>query len=155
MERLFSRLKYVLLTFLFVSTSVAFADVQDEMLLPEDFKVYTKEHEGVVNHNFDGAKEVTLPTVNAFKDKPGCYVACYSKDATHGVYPVDENIYVIGQMRVAGHYLNRICKPQNFKDKDISAEETFKKQCTEHFPKQCAEHSCWAGGDTGGWFGIQ
>jgi hypothetical protein len=103
----------------------------------------------------DGAIEKILPTVNLFKGKPGCYVACYSHQVNQSVYPVSKDIFVMGQVRVEGHYDNRICKPKGYEDKDISAENAFKQLCEDNLKQQCTQLSCWAGGDTGGWFGVQ
>ena len=43
------------------------------------------------------------------------------------------------------------CKPDQFENKDISAEQKFK-TCNKHIPN-CVKN-CWAGGDTGSWLGF-
>ncbi len=60
----------------------------------------------------------------------------------------------MGQVRVKGQYVARICQPEGYQGKDISAAPMFKMLCSKSIPS-CAAGDCWAGGDTGGWFGIQ
>jgi len=122
-------------------------------MLPESFTVYTA-GDTVANHSNGGSVgPVTLPTDNTFQDDPGCYVACYTKDK--GVYSVGGGIQVLGQVRVAGKYVGRVCRPTGNETSDISAMEEFKSLCNTTFATcENAEGGCWAGGDTGGWFGI-
>ena len=127
-------------------------EVGNRFLLPEDFKVYAGNH-GVVNHPVQGLTEKILTTRNLFQKTPGCYIACYSRDSEKGIYSVGDGIFVMGQIRVKGKYDERVCKPDQFENKDISAEQKFKDLCNKHIPN-CVKN-CWAGGDTGGWFGIQ
>jgi hypothetical protein len=110
------------------------------------------QNQGVVNHDYPGAMKVLLPTDNSYTASPGCYVACYSH--TKGLYSVGPNIYVMGQIRTKGKYIQRICQPEGFVNKDISAAAQFKQLCSEKIAA-CKDSSCWAGGDTGGWFGVQ
>lgn len=124
----------------------------NQILLPETFSVYT-DGTTVINHPAPGFNEKQLPTINLYKGAQGCYIACYSHQAENAVYPVGDNIYVLGQVRIAGKYAGRICEPTNFAGKDISGDATFKTICTEKVPT-CVGGHCWAGGDTGGWFGI-
>jgi hypothetical protein len=124
-------------------------DAPDERLLPEAFKVYVR-GATVINHPSEGMEERTLPTVNDFKGRPGCYVACYSHDRRKGVYPVGGSIWVLGQLRVPGSYEGRICRPLRFERTDISRASVFREMCRMSVPA-CGE-GCWAGGDTGGWF---
>ena len=70
------------------------------------------------------------------------------------VYAVGPDIYVMGQIRVKGQYSNRICQPAGFINTDISTVASFKQLCAEKIAT-CVDNSCWVGGDTGGWFGIQ
>lgn len=121
-------------------------------LLPSPFPVYIIEGSGVINHPYPGAKQVMLPTDNSYTESPGCYIACYSHNP--GLYAVSPSIYVLGQIRVKGEYDARVCQPDGYKGQDISAADKFKLLCTEKIPA-CTNNSCWAGGDTGGWFGIQ
>ncbi len=127
-------------------------EVGNRFILPEDFKVYAGNN-GVVNHPVQGLTEKTLTTRNLFQRTPGCYIACYARDSEKGIYSVGDGIFVMGQIRVKGRYDGRICKPDQFETKDISAEQKFKDLCNKHIPV-CVKN-CWAGGDTGGWFGIQ
>jgi len=125
---------------------------QNTSLLPSPFPVYVIENYGVVNHPYPGAKEVFLPTDNTYKDSPGCYIACDSHKP--GVYSVSSDISVIGQIRVRGKYIIRTCQPEGYKNMDISKSDQLKQLCGVKFDV-CNDKSCWAGGDTGGWFGIQ
>jgi hypothetical protein len=147
-------IKWILCLAPFISP-LAIANEADERLLPEQYKLYFNENVGIVNHPFNGATEKVLPTVNAFKGVPGCYIACYSHDAKKSIYPVGGDIYVMGQVRVAGQYSGRVCQPQGFENKDISAAKEFKEICKKNLSDVCGQSNCWAGGDTGGWFGIQ
>lgn len=127
-----------------------YLDRVHSMLLPPDFSVYVH-GDGVVNHPAPGHKEKKLPTLNLFAGAPGCYLACYTKDKQNSVYSVGGGIYVAGQVRVPGKYVNRVCRPSGFETADVSAEQKFKDLCRKI--QGCKD--CWAGGDTGGWFGIQ
>ena len=132
---------------------VADTDFMNTRLLPENYPVYVWRG-GVVNRQYPGTEKRYLKTVNRFKGRPGCYVACYSRNKRNSVYPVGGGIYVMGQVRVSGRYIKRICNPTNYANKDISAANYFKNVCNTSLPEKCAG-GCWAGGDTGGWFGVQ
>lgn len=138
----------------FIYLTPATADVTDanEALLPEALSIYTN-GTTVINHPEPGFTEAILPTVNLFKGTPGCYIACYSHQKNNAVYNTEDNFYVLGQVRVAGKYKARVCEPTNFSGKDISANDAFKAICSEKI-SGCLGSHCWAGGDTGGWFGI-
>jgi len=125
----------------------------EDTLLPEKFQVFVWEG-GAVNQEYPDTQQKILPTRNLFKGNPGCYVACYSHQSAGAIYPVGLNLFVMGQMRVEGNYSGRICVPASDKG-DISAAQNYKDLCTKTFPTACADGKCWAGGDTGGWFGIQ
>ncbi len=123
----------------------------EAQLLPADFRVFAAD-DAVVNHPVDGFGARVLPTVNDFRGAPGCYVACYSHDSTHASYGVGGGIYVLGQVRVAGRYDGRVCRPTAFGHADISRAPAIAALCSKAVPA-CQGH-CWGGGDTGGWFGI-
>ncbi len=142
-----------MITPLFFNNVYAADAMRDSTLLPQEFKVYYNEKVIVANQPFQGSTEKVLPTRNEFQGTPGCYIACYSHEENQSIYPIGNNIFVMGQIRVAGHYTNKICQPTGFEDKDISAEQEFKFKCEKVFPDKCTKSSCWAGGDTGGWFG--
>ena len=125
----------------------------NRLLLPNDFKVYFREDFGVVNVPYPSLEERMLLTVNDFMGTPGCYVAAYSHQAENSAYSVSENIYVMGQVRVPGRYQGRICQPQGYEDIDISVQPEFGELFAEKLPLAC-QTGCWAGGDTGGWFGL-
>lgn len=144
-----------LIVLLFAVTGVAMTKEKRKVpyMLPEKYYVYAG-NDGVVNVPYPGLKKVLLPTVNKYKESPGCYIACYSHDKSRAVYSVGGDIYVMGQVRVKGNYENRICLPEGYESADISALDLFKKICNENI-SNCSNGGCWAGGDTGGWFGIQ
>jgi hypothetical protein len=125
----------------------------NKAILPANFKVYVRDNV-VVNVSYPGFEEKTLPTVNEFIGYPGCYVAAYSRRKEKSVYSVGGGIYVMGQVRAPGSYQGRICLPVGYEKVDISADFNFKLFLAKVLPSAC-EEGCWAGGDTGGWFGIQ
>jgi hypothetical protein len=125
----------------------------NKAILPANFKVYVRDNV-VVNVSHPGFEEKTLPTVNKFIGYPGCYVAAYSRRKEKSVYSVGGGIYVMGQVRFPGSYQERICLPVGYEKADISANPKFKLIFAKVLPLAC-EEGCWAGGDTGGWFGIQ
>lgn len=138
----------------YLHSTASMAGVVNPMqtLLPEAFSVYVN-GTTVINHPEPGFTEMFLPTNNLYKGNPGCYIACYSYQKENAVYPVGDKIYVMGQVRVAGKYAGRVCEPTNFAGKDISGNDVFKSICNEKI-EVCKNAKCWAGGDTGGWFGI-
>jgi len=121
--------------------------------LPDNYPVYASEGR-VVNNPVSGWTKRNLPTVSSFREYPGCYIACYSKKKEGAAYGVGGGIYTMGQLRVPGKYYGRVCHPTGYYDLDISASDIFKDKCNTTFPQIC-DQGCWAGGDTGGWFGIQ
>lgn len=125
----------------------------NNILLPSPYPIYTN-GSTVINHSMPGFTRKDLPTNNDYQKNPGCYIACYSHDASNGIYAVGGNIYMNGQVRVAGIYSDRICVPTGFDSGDISQAAKFKQLCSSAI-KSCANGNCWAGGDTGGWYGIQ
>jgi hypothetical protein len=140
------------LTNVFASEGVPGLTDPNRGLLPSPYPVYTYGEFGVANNPEVGGARKFIPTDNGYILYPGCYIACYSHKP--GVYPVGPDIFVLGQIRVAGMYKGRICIPEGYKDKDISAAPVFKTLCSTKIPS-CMGIECWAGGDTGGWFGIQ
>lgn len=125
---------------------------ENTQLLPSPYPVYILPNHGVVNQPYTGTTKAMLPTDNSYTSAPGCYIACYSHNP--GIYSVGSNIYVMGQVRTKGQYVNRVCQPAGYESKDISAADSFKQLCAAKIAT-CRDYSCWAGGDTGGWFGIQ
>lgn len=124
----------------------------DHLLAP-DFHVYLF-NGGVLNWPAPGTHPVVLPTRNLYRGPRGGYVACYSHHAQGSAYPVGGDIYVMGQVRMHGDYEGRIFQPRGYAGKDISAIAKFKQLCGQALAA-CRGNACWAGGDTGGWFGIQ
>lgn len=127
--------------------------VRPKYWLPENFFVYVRGN-AVINHPAPGYQKKAFPTRNLFKSSPGCYVACYTHNKDNAVYGVGGNIYVAGQLRLRGDYIGRVCHPAGYRNKDISAAQKFKFLCSRYLQESC-RGGCWAGGDTGGWFGIQ
>lgn len=120
-------------------------------LLPENFKVYVK-GVSVINHPAPGYEQRVLPTVNQYMGDDGGYIACYSHNQKGSIYPVGGDIYVMGQIRLQGKYIGRVFEPKGYEGKDISAAQEFKSLCNRTFSS--AQGGGWAGGDTGGWFGL-
>ena len=122
--------------------------------LPEDFAVYT---DGKMVINWQPSPlfvKKHLPTFNFYNGEDGGYVAIYTHDSDAGVYGVDKDIYVIGQIRVEGHYEGRIFIPKGYKaGDDITQDPELLEICEKYFPNMAGR--MWVGGDTGGWFGIQ
>ena len=151
-----ARLKKFIVGFMMacaVSSGAAMADDgRSDHLLPPNFTVY-RSGDAVVNHPMPGARAVRLPTRNLYRGQDGGYVACYSHREAGSAYPVGGDIYVVGQVRLRGAYDGRIFQPRGYRGKDISALPKFKQICGRAL-KVCHDDACWAGGDTGGWFGI-
>lgn len=100
-----------------------------------------------VNYTNDGLK-----TINNFQGDPGGYIACYSHYKEGSAYAVGENIYVMGRIRVKGHYKDKIFQPFD-EQKDIDKDHASKNLCNHYFP-YCHLIGCWAVYDTGSWFGL-
>ena len=122
----------------------------ESLIIPEQFDVYAKDHT-VANESFPQGTKKILPTINAFQGVPGGYIACYSHTKEGSAYGVSRDIFVVGQIRMAGRYRGGIFQPQGYENKDISAEPPFKDLCKTAFP--VCQRQCWAGGDTEKWFG--
>ena len=144
---------FLILSVFFVTIAPAGTVNFNPTLLPESFAVYTNNNT-VINNPAPGFSKQLLPTNNDYQGTPGCYILCYSHQEMGSSYPVSSTIYVMGQIRVPGNYIGRLCEPTQFKGKDISAEPLLKTLCDKTI-KSCKGNSCWAGGDSGGWFGIQ
>lgn len=94
-----------------------------------------------------------VPIWNWYRGPHGGYVACYSHRSSGAVYPVGGDIYVMGVVRLQGDYEGRIFQPLGYRDRDISAADQLKGICQKSI-RACFAGGCWAGGDTGGWFGL-
>ncbi|MCS5710556.1 hypothetical protein [Candidatus Berkiella aquae] len=122
-------------------------------MLPEEFKVYYSEKTGFSKTALKGSTEKIIPTKNDFTEVPGCYISCYSKDKDKGVYHVGDNTYLIGQIRVSGHYYGGNCLPKGFESKDIRNAKEFKEMCEKDFPDKCEKESCTVGSNSSAqWF---
>jgi len=138
-------------------------------VLPSNFIIYTNGTSGSLNQVDGSFKKTILPTTqhrpsghasgnffshNDYTQNPGCYVACYTQNPDKAIYSVANGIYIIGQIRVAGIYVQRNCVPLGMARQDLSQNAAFKTLCEKKFPEACPEGRCWAGGETGGWLGI-
>jgi len=150
---------FLLFAFFIACTSTAHAQFKREInpsyeLLPTDLKVYLLPDGGATAIKKDSTtNEVTLPTVNSWLADPGCYVTCHTKDETVGVYAVGNGTYVVGQMRIPGHYdKDGMCVTKLKKDEDMATSRRFKYMCNVSFNVPCQRESCWAEAKTGQWF---
>lgn len=77
-------------------------------------------------------------------------IACYT-NGPGGSFPV------VGFIDdIPGHYEGRIFKPKGYEIDDLGESPQLKALCHEHMPEACPnETTCWAGGDTGGYYGFQ
>ena len=109
--------------------------------LPEEFQVYVLNHQASTTAKL-GSELVVIPTNNDYRHNPACYMVCYRHQK--GLYsPNNDDIFVTGQVRIAGVYdKHGICQPTKAYDASL---------CEAYFPA-CANHTCWAGGDSGGWY---
>ncbi|MFW7380828.1 MAG: hypothetical protein ACOH5I_18580 [Oligoflexus sp.] len=121
--------------------------------LPEDFRIFYGAL-GVSSSPYPSARERILPTSNlSYPDLDGCYMACYSNNSDQAVYQVGPDIYVKGQFRVQGAYQGRICQIPGREEENLVEAIDLREKCGELI-QSCGPNECWAGGDTGGWFGI-
>lgn len=80
-------------------------------------------------------------------------VAIYTRDPEAGLYSVGDGIYVMGQVRVKGEYVDRIFVPEGYRLGDeITRDPKILETCEKYIPDM--QNDFWIGGDTGGWFGI-
>ena len=132
--------------------AAALAEIPTDYLLPSDFPVYVFDG-GVVNHPVPGSRRVVLPTVNRYDGPGGGYVACF---------PPPPRQRVLGGWRHlcdgTGACARRLRRPHlsalGHRGRDISAAPEFKQICGDAIAA-CRAGACWAGGDTGGWFGLK
>lgn len=116
-------------------------------LLPTNFQVYTGPGYVVADCPFTGSAETTLPTLNTYIGNDGGYMAVYTHTANCSAYPISNGIYVAGQIRLEGTYQGGIFQPQGYTTQALSA------MMNQDYP--ACNGDTWAGGDTGGWFGLQ
>lgn len=149
-------LKFILAAMLLPLSTQASSMRPDDMRLPDDIKVYYSQKVGLTHKAYKGAKADVLPVNNDYKDSPGCYIACYSNHsdtaAKKGAYPVEGKTFVMGQVRVKGHYQGGICIPTGYENKSIHSSKEMKEVCEKSFPAMCEKGTCWANGKTSHWF---
>lgn len=135
-------MRKILLGLILLSSTVG----ATEYFLPEDFVIYT---DG--NMTLDWQPDLSfverqLPTFNHYEGEDGGYIAIYTNNEDAGVYSVGDGIYVVGQIRLEGHYEERIFVP-------IMQTSQLLAVCNLYFSNEIDQ--IWFGGDTGGWFGIE
>lgn len=127
-------------------------DVPSHNFLSHDPVVHISPDGSISMVPHDGHEERTLPTVNRYTGPDGGYIAVYSRNKEYAAYSVGDGIFVVGQIRMQGQYVDGIFVPKGYEGKDISADPDLKALCDATFPESAP---CWAGGDTGGWFGLR
>lgn len=128
-----------------VFSSAAFAEeITNGTILPEVFTVYYHPEQGISTTAFKEAKARKIFTNNHYKDTPGCYILCLSKNKKRAAYAIDAETYLIGQIRVPGHYADGVCVAKDHEDASIAELTLFKEKCEAAFPERCEKQSCWA-----------
>lgn len=138
--------KFILLTLLM--PVLAFATTPDNTVLPNKIKVYYNENNGLSLKPVKGSAEIEIQTSNEFTKNPGCYLFCISKNHKLGLYSVEHKTYMMGQIRVSGHYMNGYCTPTGYGDKDPRKAKEFIEHCEKSFPEKCESKSCWVDNNT-------
>lgn len=118
---------------------------------PRVFVVYVNSDHVIINHAAPGFTAYPEPVRIDYAADDGCYIAAYTKDRQQSGYPVSDDIFVVGFIRVRGNYDGRICKPAGYEGQDISIAPGMTALTNGHFPGRVG--GTWAGGDTGGFFG--
>jgi len=145
--------QYLLAPLLFCGLVCSAVAAPLSYLLPEDFTVYVSGN-SVVNWPAPGYVAKRLPTFNHYSKADGGYIAIYTHQPNGAVYPVTDDIYVIGQIRVKGNYQGRILVPQGYAMGDnITQDPELVRLAESYFPHFTGQ--LWVGGDTGGWLGLQ
>jgi len=94
-----------------------------------------------------------------YTGRNGGYVAVYTRNKSHGMFWVEDDIYVAGLIRVKGKYKSDgNFYPKRpwynflyFEDEDISQDEKLKKLAAKYLPEVT---DAWFGGDTKGFSGC-
>lgn len=118
-------------------------DFPSGQTLPENFEVYVLNQHASTTPTY-GSKPIIIPTNNAYRHNPGCYMLCYHREV--GLYsPNNNDMFVVGQVRIAGLYDKKgICQPLHHQPYDSAL-------CVQYF-SVCEKNTCWADGDSGGWY---
>ena len=121
----------------------------EDYWLPDNLTVYASSGAvGLYGNNEEDRKSVRV--IQYYTGKGGGYIAAYTHNPEKGVYSVGGEIYVMGLIRLKGTYRGRVFHPEGYLDQDISAENYFKNLILELFNAEG-----WAGGDTGGFLGLE
>lgn len=126
--------------------------IPSQTILPEDMTVYLHPEYGVFRKEVKPATLKSLPTNNDYRQNPGCYLNCISKNPEYSVYSTGPNEHVKGQMRVKGQYADGYCIPHGHEEKGVRNDPSFKELCERNFPKQCVNGSCELQSETAHWF---
>ena len=78
------------------------------------------------------------------KLKEQCAVACYTD--------INNQYVVAGYYATDGIYTGRICRPDGFMGDISPKDSTYSAKCSSTV-EYCKTNVCWAGGDTGGFYG--
>ena len=84
-------------------------------------------------------------------------IACYAHQNEDGASGTEGPIRVVGIVEdIPGYYEGRLFRPQGFEGADLSESDHFRMMCHRNLPTACPDETiCWAGGDTGGYYGFQ
>ncbi len=132
---------YAILLLCFASFSAVAEDATD--LLPNPLPVYISGSTRVLTPALGFTKKL-LPIDNTYTGNPGCYIVCYSHDKDKSVYAVGGDVYVVGQIRVAGTKKFDSCEPQLAAGQVVSTVQAFKDLCNHTFSTACG-NQCWGG----------
>lgn len=128
-----------------VFCAAAFAEeITNETLLPEILTVYYHPEQGISTTAFKEAQAKKVFTNNHYKDIPGCYVLCLSKNKKRAAYEIEPETYLMGQIRVPGSYADGVCVAKDHEEVSIAESTIFKEKCEAAFPERCEKQSCWA-----------
>lgn len=136
---------FLILCLVFSSSAFAApADVTHDTILPEVCTVYHHPEQGVSTTPFKKAKAKKIFTNNDYKDAPGCYILCLSKNKKRATYAIDAHTYIMGQIRVPGYYDGGLCLPKGYEEQSLAEAKALIEKCEEAFPERCEKGSCWA-----------
>ena len=84
-------------------------------------------------------------------------IACYCRQNVDGECSSEGPARVVGFVEdLPGSYEGRIFKPRGYEGDDLSTSAHFEALCHTKLPDECSDETiCWAGGDTGGYYGFE
>ncbi len=95
-----------------------------------------------------GPTLIGYPAISRYHGSDAGYIAVYAHDGRNALYAIGNGMFVVGFVRLRGHYEGRIFRPDGYATADISADRDFKALTNSLFPGHPG--GTWAGGDTGG-----